>query len=151
MQLPDRRWPVHLPARERFGEPVIIFLTVCSFRRRPVLANRPMVRAILAAWRTADAWAVGRWVVMPDHLHCFCAPRRDIELGGWIRFWKSTVTRTGPHPAPLWQASFWDTQIRRRESYADKWDYVRANPVRRGLVAAADDWPHQGELNRLEW
>ncbi len=32
-----------------------------------------------------------------------------------------------------------------------KWEYVRNNPFRKGLVANADDWPYQGVLNDLEW
>src|SRR5256885_6005252 len=32
------------------------------------------VAAILNAWKTADHWLVGRYVIMPDHIHLFCAP-----------------------------------------------------------------------------
>ena len=39
----------------------------------------------------------------------------------------------------------------RSESYGDKWEYVRSNPVRHGYIADADDWPYQGELNVLRW
>jgi putative transposase len=52
---------------------------------------------------------------------------------------------------PLFQRDCWDRQLRTGESYAQKWEYVRNNPVRKGLVAAADDWPYQGELNVLVW
>lgn len=52
---------------------------------------------------------------------------------------------------PLWQRQCWDTQLRTGESYDAKWDYVRNNPVRKGLVASPDDWPFQGELNVLSW
>lgn len=31
----------------------------------------------------------------------------------------------------------------------EKWEYVRLNPVREGLVNTPDEWPHQGELNVL--
>jgi putative transposase len=33
--------------------------------------------------------------------------------------------------------------------YDKKWEYVRQNPVRAGLVAEPDDWPHRGELQTL--
>jgi hypothetical protein len=46
---------------------------------------------------------------------------------------------------------FWDTQLRRGENYDEKWEYIRANPVRAGLVPRVEDWPHQGELNELRW
>jgi len=39
--------------------------------------------------------------------------------------------------------------LRSSESYSQKWDYVRENPVRAGLVANADDWPWQGEVESL--
>jgi len=40
--------------------------------------------------------------------------------------------------------------IRHSESYSEKWEYVRQNPVRAALVANADDWHCQGEIVRLE-
>ena len=41
---------------------------------------------------------------------------------------------------PVWQRHFWDTQLRRSESYDQKWQYVVENPVRAGLVARSEDW-----------
>ena len=63
------------------------------------------------------------------------------------------------HPATLaqlreageWQRKGWDSRLRRSESYAEKWAYVRENPVRRGLVNRPEDWPYQGRLNVLPW
>ena len=69
-----RRHPAHPPVRERFNEPVIIFLTVCSKDRKPLFARADSVGVIVDAWRQAESWSVGRYVVMPDHLHLFCAP-----------------------------------------------------------------------------
>ena len=70
-----------------------------------------------------------------------------------MRYWKSIVTRMWPWPAekPLWQQDGWDTQLRQGESYQAKWEYVRRNPVRAGLVSAPEDWLFQGELNILPW
>jgi putative transposase len=47
---------------------------------------------------------------------------------------------------PLWQPGFFDHVLRNDESYAEKWEYVRGNPVRGGLVVWADDWPYRGEF-----
>ena len=56
-----------------------------------------------------------------------------------------------PRLPPLFQRDCWDRQLRTGESYKQKWEYVRNNPVRKGLVANADEWPYQGELNVLAW
>jgi len=50
-----------------------------------------------------------------------------------------------------WQADCWDTQLRSAEHYHERWEYVRLNPVRKGLVARAEDWPWLGELGVLRW
>lgn len=67
----------------------------------------------------------------------------------WVAYWKRTVAfATGDS---CWQKNFWDTQLRQHESYEAKWQYVRANPVRAGLVKHADEWIYQGEVNHLRW
>jgi putative transposase len=110
---------------------------------------------IVDAWRRAESWSVGRYVVMPDHLHLFCAPAVfPIEpLMQWVRYWKSIASRNWPraHEQPIWQRDFWDTQLRRSENYDSKWQYVVDNPVRAGLARKADEWPFQGELSFLPW
>jgi hypothetical protein len=40
---------------------------------------------------------------------------------------------------------FFDHVLRRQESYDEKWEYVKLNPVRGGLVQNSEDWPWQGE------
>ena len=48
--------------------------------------------------------------------------------------------------SPVWQRGFFDHLLRSDESYTQKWNYVRDNPVRAGLVTNADDWPYSGEI-----
>ena len=52
---------------------------------------------------------------------------------------------------PLWRPEFFDHLLRSTESYSQKWDYVRTNPVRAKLVGAADEWLYQSELAELSW
>ena len=54
-------------------------------------------------------------------------------------------------PKPRWQKGFFDHVIRSEESYAQKWVYVRDNPVRAGLVRSAEDWPYAGEIAQLPY
>ena len=49
----------------------------------------------------------------------------------------------------LWQREFFDHILRSNESYSEKWNYVRANPVRAGCVSAAEEWKYAGEIETL--
>ena len=118
------------------------------------MANSAAHELLTNTWRKAEAWKVGRYVIMPDHIHFFCSPfDPDFSLKQWINFWRNEFTREWPYrpDMPTWQKDFWDTQLRRGESYASKWEYVRMNPVRAGLVSKPEDWPYQGELEKLSW
>ncbi len=149
-----RKRPIHLAPLEAHNRPIIIFVTACTKHRQKILANREVHAAIVRAWQRATTWLVGRYVILPDHLHLFCAPNLvdPPSLERWIRYWKSLTTRSlEAGSETVWQRHHWDRQLRAGESYDGKWDYVRNNPVRHGLVTCADDWPYQGELNELRW
>ena len=152
---PGRGEPIHLPPKSLLNSPIIIFVTVCAQGRRRILCREEAHRLLMDSWTEADAWGVGKYVVMPDHLHLFCAPRdgRNVTPGRWVQYWKALVSRRWPRPKeqPIWQRSFWDTQLRRSERYEEKWEYVRANPVRKRLAEAPELWPYQGEMNVLRW
>ena len=167
----------------------VYFVTFCTANRQPVLA----VTAVHEAFRqyvlrgaAEKEVAVGRYVIMPDHVHLFVCGGRDFDLGLWVRGLKRAIAASVPDagvvtsvpdvsvgkpsgkpagtagatPAgtiraetarpTLWQSGFFDHLLRSIESYGQKWQYVRANPVRASLVACAEDWPYQGEIVTLD-
>lgn len=131
-----------------------MFVTVCAQARKPILANPASHALLVRAWNEAAHWRVGRYLVMPDHVHFFCVPAHEATpLPRWIQYWKSLVARSWPRPGeqPIWQTGFWDRQVRTIEAYSQKWDYVRLNPVRRGLVTDASDWRYAGQLDDPSW
>lgn len=152
---PRRKRPAHFASVETDSRSTIIYLTVCTKGRRRLLANYDAANLIVEAWTLASFWRVGRYVILPEHIHLFCAPNTfpPQPLKGWISFWRNDVTRRWPNrlEVPVWQREYWDRQLRRGESYAEKWAYVENNPVRHGYVARAEEWPFQGELNVLDW
>jgi putative transposase len=151
---PNRHHPIHLSPLEAHNRSIIIFVTCCTAKRKALLASSSAHNGILGAWAKASAWLVGRYVVLPDHLHFFCAPNGidAPSLERWMRYWKSRATSImGRTAGTVWQRDHWDRQLRSGESYDEKWEYVRNNPVRHGYVTNADDWPYQGDLNELRW
>ncbi len=123
-RFPKRKRPPHYPAFDRDDAPVIHFVTVCAKDRRPLLASAGVHCAIVAAWKAADAFKVGRYVILPDHIHLFCAPTnvRPDYMKSWVRYWKSLTTRAldSVGEDQLWQRDFLDSQLRREESYDGK-------------------------------
>ena len=98
-----RKRPAHPPIVEAGNRAIIVFLTVCTKDRTPVLNNQHMHNFMLAAWRTADRWRVGRYVIMPDHVHLFCAPGTwsPGPVDAWVSYWKGLVARAVQGQGPL--------------------------------------------------
>ena len=132
------------------------FVTACTNRRRKLLAHSVVHEALIKfanRGATHGAW-LGRYVLMPDHLHAFVAlDDEKITLATWMKSLKnslSKVLRTKGVSGPHWQKTFFDHVLRSSESASEKWNYVYENPVRAGLVKEAKDWPFQGEIFQLD-
>lgn len=152
---PKRNRPIHLQSVERGNQPVIQFITVCTNKRKPILGNSEAHHLLVEIWQTSRDWQVGKYVLMPDHLHLFCSPKvYPIEsLAGWITHWKRVASKNWPKRSekPVWQTGFWDTQLRPGQSYMAKWKYMLENPIRAELVRREDNWEFSGTLNDLPW
>jgi putative transposase len=86
---------------------------------------------------------------MPEHIHLFVCGPDNFVLGRWIGSLKQALTKSitcGRGGRPIWQRVSLITFCETMKSYSQKWDYVRENPVRAGLVANVDDWPYSGEI-----
>src|SRR5205823_7432777 len=141
--LQDSRWPAspmpatggrmhkHLRRLQRVWiDWPIYFITTCTFKRRAILASKEVAAILIEEWRDAHrrhGWAIGRYVIMPDHVHFFCRPERDARmLSDFVGPWKSYTsrrinTRGRPRSTPaattLWQREFFDHVLRSSESY----------------------------------
>jgi putative transposase len=125
------------------------FLTVCTAGRTRVLANEifhERIRAFLISSPQLYGWHPLRYVVMPDHVHLLAATVERVTLGAWIKALKAVTANREFR----WQDGFFDHVLRSGESESEKWEYVRQNPVRAGLIADPDWWPFAGEL-RFEY
>ena len=93
---------------------------------------------------------------MPDHVHFFAFDDRGTHLlseflGKWKEWTAKYCHRRLGYLMPLWQPEFFDRVLRSSESYEGKWEYVRNNPIRAGLVEMAHQWKYQGELTQLRY
>ncbi len=147
----QRKHPVHGVLVPTFA-PTIVFLTVCTKDRKAWLASETTHRLLQTVWTKAQSWLVGRYILMPDHLHLFAGLNSEtIELDPWVRYWKSQFTKAHKNNDWRWQTDHWDTRMKTIKQYEEKWEYVRHNAYRKGLVEQPEDWPYQGELFPLTW
>jgi putative transposase len=160
----------HKPPRlelvfQRSNAPVY-FVTFKTHTRARLLAKPEVHEAFIEYCRRAADFriGVGRYVVMPDHIHLFVCfgIGCTTTLGVWIKGLKRDLDRVllsmGSNPlqfagqklSSFWQPGFNDHVLRNDESYAEKWEYVFQNPVRAGLVVQAENWPYAGEIVRID-
>ena len=109
----------------------IYFITTCTVERRAILACKEIAESLIDEWR--------------------CRAELDAkELPLFMQKWKQWTSKRAMRElkldARLWQEEFFDHLLRSGESYSQKWDYVKENPARAGLVDRSDAWPWQGEI-----
>ncbi|HYJ04171.1 MAG TPA: transposase [Chthoniobacterales bacterium] len=128
------------------------FITFCTHRRQKWLASDPVHTAFVRfAERAARDFnvAVGRYIIMPDHVHFFVCGDQHFVLANWIGALKQALAKAAHRSksaGQIWQEGFFDHLLRSDESMSQKWDYIRENALHAGLVERAEDWPHQGEI-----
>ena len=156
--------PPRLPIIFDAYAPPLFLVSFNTHLRRPVLAEARVHAAFREFATRAESYriAVGRYVLMPDHVHLFVSIGGETTLGAWVKSLKQTLGKTlaarGHEPAQIagtrlrsyWQPGFHDHLLRHEESYAQKWEYVRQNPVRAGLALEPEAWPYQGEIVRID-
>jgi REP element-mobilizing transposase RayT len=77
---------------------------------------------------------------MPDHVHLIAScPERAKNMQVVLSKRKEWTAKSFKIK---WQRDFFEHRLRGDEGFDLKADYIRANPVRAGLVSNADDWPY---------
>ena len=149
------RIPNWLPWEQR----TIYFITLCVEDRTPVLADPCAWGICRASFDKLDQWTILAAIAMPDHLHLLAAPVADREaslsaFAKWFKrwfneaYWKDRQSASGiAAKSWRWQEGCFDRLLRSDESLSEKWEYLRQNPVRAGLVEDPDDWPYQFQFN----
>jgi putative transposase len=135
------------------GQTNIFFVTVNAKHRVPWINQQAVQSSLVGIWRDeATAWREGYYLLMPDHLHLFCAPD-DLHFGidQWMMFSKREFSRRRSGELWEWQRRAFHHRMRDRMEYEDKLAYVRENPLRKGLVKKPEDWPFQGRVHDIQW
>jgi REP element-mobilizing transposase RayT len=137
-----------LPHYQKPSRP--IFVTFCKLDREPF---PPAARDIILKHCLHDdrkRFHLHAAVVMPDHVHLLLTPLQDEN--GWpyglpliLKLIKGisarNINRLQSRSGPVWQEESFDHVLRTNESFEEKLEYIRQNPVRRGLAKQPEDYP----------
>jgi putative transposase len=121
----------------------LFFITVCTEPRgRDQLCHPDAARALheSACHRQGlGHWQVPLLLLMPDHVHLLARFAPDPGMTQTVADWKRYTAR---HAGIAWQRDFFDHRLRSTAAAREKAAYIRANPVRAGLIEKAAAWPY---------
>jgi REP-associated tyrosine transposase len=133
--------------------PNIIWVTILSKNRRPWLTQNTIMEMLHELWlNKATAWLVSDYLLMPDHIHFFCAPYDlQVSIERWYAYWKDQLSKTHKQPEWILLRGGFHHRIRSGTEYTEKWNYMMQNPIRKNLVQRIEDWPWKGRVHDIRW
>ncbi|HYJ48177.1 MAG TPA: transposase [Pyrinomonadaceae bacterium] len=133
----------------------IYFVTIVAAERRRIFKDKHVAQVILDCLhklRQKMRFNLYVYCLMPDHFHALIGiGESDRTLGAICGAFKSLSTRAfwQWYEGKLWQRQFFDHIIRNETDLLETRDYIRLNPVRKGLVEKWEDWPYTGSVDKL--
>jgi REP element-mobilizing transposase RayT len=136
-----------LPHYQKDDRPVFVsFRTLRNLQLGPAARSLALQHCLFDSGRRIQLHAA---VIMPDHVHLLLTALRDSD--GWtfalpeiMKAIKGTSARSinklTARRGALWQDESFDHVMRGDESLAETVEYIRQNPVRKGLVEQPEDY-----------
>jgi REP element-mobilizing transposase RayT len=136
-----------LPHFQKTGRTV--FVTFCKLNPEPFSGAARDLILQHCLHDNGKRYTLHAAVVMPEHVHLLFTPLPDTE--GWpFELYKimklikgcsaHSVNKLSKSNGPVWQEESFDHVLRSHESLLQKADYIRQNPVRRGLVKQPEQY-----------
>ena len=123
------------------------FVTFSCHHRQPNFIS-PKICALfvqcLEDMRRRFAMCVYGYVVMPEHVHLLLNEPEHATLAEAIHYLKLSSAKRVPNrtqSGSFWQKRYYDRNVRDAREFQVKLRYLHRNPVKRGLVEQAEDWP----------
>lgn len=129
------------------------FVTIVAHQRKKFFNDERIAKATLdclLTQRQKDNFKLYVYCLMSDHFHAIFGIGESCKsLGSICGSFKSLSTREFWNfgNGKLWQLRFFDHIIRNEEEFWDTVDYIRNNPVRKGLVKDWQDYPYTGSVD----
>ncbi len=147
--LPQRK-RIRLPLEAYADRGSVFYITIDAINRQHLFVRKELNNDVIGLIRMLalkHQCPVKIYCLMPSHLHLLISPGM-VSVVRWIQEFKQrTQYLASKCGIPrLWQRSFFDHRVRSMETEAEFSDYIRANPLRAGLVKNPNDWPWTGSV-----
>ena len=126
-------------------------------------ANRNIFQAVeiaeivietLFRHRTAGAYLLHEFVLMPNHLHLLLTPGRTATLEKSIQLIKGgssyEIHKRRGHRMEIWQPGFREWTVRDLRDFRVKAQYIRNNPVMAKFADTPEQWPYSSASSSFE-
>ena len=127
----------------------VLFVTFCTLNREQLSPGARDLVLRHCVHEQEKRIALHAAVVMPEHIHLLLTPLRNevglpYPLASILKSIKGTsardINRLMGRKGPVWQEESFDHVLRGNESLAEKLEYIRQNPMRRGLVNQPEEY-----------
>jgi len=109
--------------------------------------------ATIFRYRDAGEFQVHEYVVMPNHIHLLVTPAAGCSVARVMQLVKGgfshALRESGSRVSAVWQQRFQERRVRDLNEFANFARYIRENPVRKGLVGVACDFPYSSAAARV--
>ncbi len=134
--------------KRRFRQAGTYFITSRTWQRRALFTREAECRIfieVLLRYRDESAYSLHAFVLMPDHFHVLITPGMSASLERAVQYIKGgsarEIRRALNYRFPVWQRGFSDHRIRNPQDFKIHKNYIFQNPVKKGLVVRATDYP----------
>jgi putative transposase len=132
------------------------FITICAHMQRNLFQRAEVAELMVETflkYRDAEEFELHEYVVMPNHVHLLLTLDDQQPLGRVIQLIKGgfsySLRKSGLIFQEVWQQRYFDRRVRDANEFMTFAQYIRQNPVRKGLVEIAEDYPYSSAGKRI--
>ena len=124
------------------------FVTASAYMKQNLFQRADVAELLIATMfrhRDSGEFAVYEYVVMPNHIHALLSLEDDQTLGRAMQLIKGgfshALRESGLAMKAVWQPKYYDHRVRDTGEYQRIRNYIRNNPIRRGLAMSIEQYP----------
>src|SRR5581483_2158513 len=120
------------------------FITACANMQQNLFQRDQVAELMVATflkYRDTGEFELHEYVVMPNHIHVLLSIHHQ-------RGFSHALRENGIIFRAVWEQRYYDRRLCDEDEFAEVSRYIRQNPVGKGLVERAEDYPYSSAARR---